>query len=510
LKYSSLFILWLLFSVSFSQGVTVGSANPPDPSAVLDVQSSQQGFLLPRLTTVQRNAVLNPALGLQIYNLSTECLEMYFSTGWKSISCSCTQPPPSPGNVSGYTAVCPLQLGVSYSINPVAGAVSYVWSVPQGASIVSGQGTDSIVVNMGTTSGNVSVYAVNGCGSSSVVQIQVMVGLPASTFTYSPSSISIGVPISFTPTASGLSYAWTFQSGTPSTSSLFQPSVTWSQTGTVTAKLVSIANPFCMDSSLQTITVINCPSGSSSFSFTGGLQTFTVPACVSSVTITANGASGGNAVSEGSRTGGLGARITGTFQVTGGQTLTVLVGGAGANGGCGGGGGGGSFIVSGGQLLLAAGGGGGAMICNYNPTAGGNGGAGQSGNNGGNGQQGDCYNNNVSPSVGGANGMGGNLGTDGYGGGGGGYLGAGQSGSSGGGGAYPGNGASGGASGGYGGGGAGYFSCCGAGGGGGGYSGGAGGNHCGPGGGGGSYNTGSNPINLSGMNSGNGSITIAW
>ena len=38
-----------------------------NPSAMLDVKSTSKGFLLPRMTQAQRNGIINPAAGLQVY-----------------------------------------------------------------------------------------------------------------------------------------------------------------------------------------------------------------------------------------------------------------------------------------------------------------------------------------------------------------------------------------------------------------------------------------------------------
>ncbi|OXA90444.1 family 16 glycosylhydrolase [Flavobacterium hercynium] len=55
----------------------------------------------------------------------------------------------------------------TYSINAIAGA-NYNWTVPAGASITSGQGTNTITVNWGTTGGDVAVVAtVAGCDAKS-------------------------------------------------------------------------------------------------------------------------------------------------------------------------------------------------------------------------------------------------------------------------------------------------------------------------------------------------------
>lgn len=64
-------------------------------------------------------------------------------------------------------------------------------------------------------------------------------------------------------------------------------------------------------------------NGSQTFNFTGALQLFTVPSGVTSVVVNASGAQGGLG-------GGQGAAITGTFAVTPGEVLSVIVGGQGA------------------------------------------------------------------------------------------------------------------------------------------------------------------------------------
>jgi len=64
-------------------------------------------------------------------------------------------------------------------------------------------------------------------------------------------------------------------------------------------------------------------SQSVTFNYTGSAQTWVVPPCVTSITITAAGAEGGGT------NGGNGAIVTGTIAVTPGQTLQINVGGSG-------------------------------------------------------------------------------------------------------------------------------------------------------------------------------------
>lgn len=62
--------------------VGIGTANP-NTNAILDLNSSSKGILIPRLTTAQRNSISSPTEGLMIFNSNTSSLEIY-SKGAKS------------------------------------------------------------------------------------------------------------------------------------------------------------------------------------------------------------------------------------------------------------------------------------------------------------------------------------------------------------------------------------------------------------------------------------------
>ena len=80
-KYVFKYLGCLFFSYfSFAQ-VGIGTKNPA-PSAALDVTSTTKGFLPPRLTTAQRDAITSPAHGLTIYNTSANCLQLWNGSGW--------------------------------------------------------------------------------------------------------------------------------------------------------------------------------------------------------------------------------------------------------------------------------------------------------------------------------------------------------------------------------------------------------------------------------------------
>jgi hypothetical protein len=246
------------------------------------------------------------------------------------------------------------------------------------------------------------------------------------------------------------------------------------------------------------------------FNVSNGIQIWTVPTS-GSYTITAAGAKGGRGFTGIS---GTGAKITGTFSLTEGAKLRILIGQSGTDSpSYNGGGGGGTFVQNNadltttGILVIAGGGGGGGYVTNGTNVNAVTTNAGQPGWNGSNSTS---LNNPASSGNGGYN-------YNASGGGGGGFSGNGGSTSTPcvapgglGGSSFSsgGTGASGSYAGGFGGGGSGEWCQWTGGGGGGGYSGGSGGFYYGSGGGGGSYNSGTSQTNLAASNNATGFVTI--
>ncbi len=307
-----LFFSLLTLSSASAQGVTIGSNNAPDSAAVLDLQGTQGGLLLPRLTTVQRNALPSPPPGLQVYNIDNDCVELFFANGgWKPLTCGCNAFP------------------------------NAVFSLP---------------------------------------------------------SASVNSTVSFAAPQPNATYAWLFQNGSPASSNLANPSVTWSGSGTYAVSLTVTDSAGCSSSHTDSLTVQNCSPQQYTFTTCGktgsagpsqsqcnstygpgivtvsnGIQAWTVPAS-GNYTIEARGARGGPA--QYGFQGGSGAIIQGTFSLTAGQVLNLVVGQQGLQSPhqtyAGGGGGGGSFVYnqSTANLLLAAGGGGGASGRTQGPAGG--------------------------------------------------------------------------------------------------------------------------------------------
>ena len=56
-----------------------------ETKAILNLESTTQGLLLPRLTTTQRDAISTPPAGLMIYNTTTNKLNV-FTTAWEAVT----------------------------------------------------------------------------------------------------------------------------------------------------------------------------------------------------------------------------------------------------------------------------------------------------------------------------------------------------------------------------------------------------------------------------------------
>jgi hypothetical protein len=96
--------------IKTTDNMGIGTATPAS-SALVDISSVNKGFLLPRMTTQQRDAIQNPVDGLLVFNLTTGCLDYYFAGIWKSF-CECPD--------------SEFQCGWNITINHAAGSVAPV------------------------------------------------------------------------------------------------------------------------------------------------------------------------------------------------------------------------------------------------------------------------------------------------------------------------------------------------------------------------------------------------
>ena len=150
----------------------IGGANG-DASAILELQSSSQGLLIPRMTSTERSAIANPAASLMIYNTTLGCVEINI------------------GSSSSPDWLCLAGAGKVASLD-CSGAV-------QTGSLVTGTAASGVSVALSYTGGNGNNYGEQTVTSTGVTGLTAMLSAGA----FSGSSGSLTYTISGTPSAEG-------------------------------------------------------------------------------------------------------------------------------------------------------------------------------------------------------------------------------------------------------------------------------------------------------------------
>jgi uncharacterized protein (TIGR02145 family) len=171
MKLNLIFLICAFISVniSYSQtGVSVSTAGAPaDNSAMLDISSTLQGFLIPRMTTSQRDDIVSPATSLLIYNTTTDCFESYVNGIWFSVSCpSCIAP--SAPTVGTNTAS---KTQIIWNWNTVNEVIGYKWNSVNNYTSAVDNSTSISYTQTGIlcgTNDTLYVWAYNTCKNSAV------------------------------------------------------------------------------------------------------------------------------------------------------------------------------------------------------------------------------------------------------------------------------------------------------------------------------------------------------
>lgn len=158
--------------------------------------------------------------------------------------------PVSAGSVSGIAAICQGQNSVTYSVAAITNATGYSWSLPSGAAIASGNNTNTITIDysVSAASGDIAVYATNGCGNgtTSAAFAVTVHSLPLVTANASATTVCSGNTVILTG-GNASSYTWT---GGVTNGSPFNP------TSTSTYTVTGTDGNGCTNTATQTINVI--------------------------------------------------------------------------------------------------------------------------------------------------------------------------------------------------------------------------------------------------------------
>jgi hypothetical protein len=202
MKKSYFLLLFAIIIISEISGqVIISNDNSvPDPSAILELKSTDKGLLPPRMTLSQRSGIIDPAEGLMIYCTNcgqdgTPVLSVYMTGAWRNLS-GCT-PPASPS--PAIHIACPTQ--ITWTWHPVPGAEGYLWSSSEDGAMLD-LGTDTSRIETGLVSNTVYtwyVWAYNACGLSAAREL---------TLSTSPDAINAPLAGANIPSSHQITWKW--------------------------------------------------------------------------------------------------------------------------------------------------------------------------------------------------------------------------------------------------------------------------------------------------------------
>ena len=121
-------LLFLTDGLLFSQIAINRDGTNANASAILDIKSDHNGFLPPRMTIAQRDAIQNPAEGLMVF--CTDCdynnssaISMFKNGHWRILAADC----PAPQSPLAGLHI-PSATSIIWSWNATPGATGYKWN----------------------------------------------------------------------------------------------------------------------------------------------------------------------------------------------------------------------------------------------------------------------------------------------------------------------------------------------------------------------------------------------
>jgi hypothetical protein len=182
MKYITTTFFLLVFTmaaITASAQLGIGTETP-DSSAALDVESTERGVLIPRMTVIQRDAINNPASGLMVYVTDFQCMQVNDGTPaeplWRCVS--------GIGGSSGYV------MALSNCASPTVNIAS--------RPLIENELANGITVDIDYVGGNGGTYKAETVRSTGVMGLTAM--LPAGSFATGDSIVRFtitGTPTSF-------------------------------------------------------------------------------------------------------------------------------------------------------------------------------------------------------------------------------------------------------------------------------------------------------------------------
>jgi len=244
------------------------------------------------------------------------------NSGWNFASCPSSTL--TVGPISGAANACIGTTGNVYSVPSLGTGATYTWMVPSGSTVAGGQGTSSILVDIGSTPGTVSVTAT-ACGDTAYASTNITVNpVPViSTVTVNPATCSFSdgsATASVTGGNSPYTYQWSSGDSLATADSLYsgQYQLTVSDVfGCLTSTLVTVNSSNGPQVSLSNSSNVTCPGGSTgslTVSVTGGASPYTYAWTNGASTSTLSNLMAGSYVV--TITDSAGCQVVGTYAIT--------------------------------------------------------------------------------------------------------------------------------------------------------------------------------------------------
>jgi hypothetical protein len=157
--------------------------------------------------------------------------------------------PGNAGNITGTATVCGGATGIAYSIDAVANTTTYVWTLPAGATVATGAGTNAITVDFAAnaSSGDITVTPNNICGNGNTsppfaVTVTPLVAAAGSITGVTPvCQGQVGVAYSVASITNATGYDWTVPAGATITNGSNTNSITVDFSMSAVSGIITVA-----------------------------------------------------------------------------------------------------------------------------------------------------------------------------------------------------------------------------------------------------------------------------